>query len=127
MVIERAKQRLAQHQSGLLSSRLASEWDRQTDLSVGFSHRTNETCPACGHDGTLEGDDVQNSEIKYEQVGAEDFDAWAELSIGADYFSCSRCRLVLDGYELLEAAGVSLTFEATGDASEYMEAEYGND
>lgn len=127
MLIERAKQRLDQYQSGVLPSRISNEFARPTDLSVGLSHKTDEPCPACGAYGLLEGEDVQSSEIKYEQVGEEDFDAWADITVGADYFSCPRCRLILDSYELLEAAGVSVTFEATGDASDYMEPEYGND
>jgi hypothetical protein len=127
MLTERAKQRLAQYQSGVLPSRVAKEWDYPANLSAGLTYHADEPCPACGHDGLLEGEDVQSSEIRYEQIDAEDYEVSAELTVGADYFSCPRCRLVLDSYELLEAAGVSVTFEATGDVSDFMEPEYGND
>lgn len=127
MLIARAQQRLAQYRSGGLPSRLADEWSHPRDLSAGLSHRTEQACPACGDMGILEGEDVQNSEPHYEQVSDEDFDAWVDLTIGADYFSCATCRLIIDGYEVLESADLPLTFGDTGDIGDYMAAEYGND
>jgi hypothetical protein len=127
MLIARAQQRLAQYRSGGLPARVADEWDRQTDLTAGLSHRTDQVCPACDDTGVLEGEDVVSSEPHYEQVGEEDFDAWVELTIGADYFSCSTCKLAIDGYELLNAADLPVSFVNIGSISDYMEPEYGND
>lgn len=128
MLIARARQRLAQHESGSLNVRAASELNRFSDLTAGLKHHAEASCPACGALGTVEGEDVVESEIKYEQMSEEDFNTWAELTVGADYFSCPRCKLVLDSYEVLEAAEVDTTFETTDDdASDYHEAEYGND
>lgn len=127
MLIERAKQRLAQYNSGSLPARIADEWRRPTELYAGLGHRSVEACPACGVEGVLEGEDVQSSVLRHEQVGDDDFDAWADLTVGADYFSCPGCKLILDGFELIEAAGLPSTFETTGDISDYMEPEYGND
>jgi hypothetical protein len=49
------------------------------------------------------------------------------VTASADYFSCPNCRLVLDGYELLHAAGLPDTIEADGDWIDYQEPDYGND
>lgn len=127
MLLERAKQRLAVRESGTLSSRLSREWDTAKDLRAGLAHSAEEICPACGNLASIEGDDVINSEVKHEQVAEDDFISWAELEVGADYFSCQNCRLVLDSYELLDAAGVATQFEAEGDAADYFEPDYGND
>jgi hypothetical protein len=127
MLIARARQRLAQYRSGGLSARVADEWNRQSDLTAGLSHSTDEVCPACGDTGVLEGEKVLSSQPHYEQVSEGDFDAWVDLTIGSDYFSCSTCKIVIDGYELLEATGLPVSFGDTGDISDYMEPEYGND
>lgn len=127
MLISRAQQRLAQYRSGSLPTRVADEWDRQTNLTAGLSHSTEEVCPVCGDTGVLEGEEVLSSETQYEQVREEDFDVWVDLTIGADYFSCSTCKLIINGYELLKAANLPVSFEDTGDISDYMEPEYGND
>jgi hypothetical protein len=55
------------------------------------------------------------------------YDVWVDLTIIADYFSCETCRLVLDGTELVEAAGLPTTISAEGDYRDYMEEDYGND
>jgi hypothetical protein len=127
MLIARARQRLAQYRSGGLSARVADEWNRQSDLTAGLSHSTDEVCPACGDTRVLEGEKVLSSQPHYEQVSEGDFDAWVDLTIGSDYFSCSTCKIVIDGYELLEATGLPVSFGDTGDISDYMEPEYGND
>jgi hypothetical protein len=127
MLIERARQRLSLSQAGTLPAHLAAEWSRPANLNAGLSHSTAELCPACGDMGLLEGDHVIDAEPHYEQVSVDDFDAWMDLRVAADYFSCENCRLVLDGYELLEQAELSVEFEATGDYAEYIGDDYGND
>ncbi|MFE7421120.1 hypothetical protein [Rhodococcus sp. NPDC057529] len=127
MLISRAKQRLAQYQSGNLSSKVAAEWTKPVHLTAGLSHSGEGTCPACGDTGTLEGEDVLTTETKYEQLSEEDYDVWVDLTISADYFSCPTCRLILDSWELISAAGLEDEFSGTGDYGDYMEPEYGND
>ncbi|WP_198961992.1 hypothetical protein [Pseudonocardia sp. MH-G8] len=127
MLMERAKQRLAQYETGTLPARLAAEWSSPTTLQAYLAHHATAGCPACGSIGILEGDVVESSRLRHEQIAEDDFDTWAEISVSAEYFSCEHCKLVLDSYELLEAAGMEVTFESTGDAADFIEAEYGND
>ena len=57
-----------------------------------------------------------------------DFDPIVTLTVDAIYFSCSTCRLVLRGFELIEQAGLSTTFSVEGDEEDvYNEPEYGNE
>lgn len=127
MLVERAGQRLAQHESGSLSARLAADWARPLDLTAGLSHRTGQTCPACNADGVLEGDTVVDQNVVSEQIAEDDYELWVDLLIASEYFSCPRCRLVLDGYELLVQADLPDVFRDVGDYGDYAEAEYGND
>lgn len=128
-LIARARQRLSMHRSGTLPARLAQEWSSPPPRVL-FLHSTAETCPACGGPGKLLGDDVVNAEIYQEQVAEDEFDVRVDLTVSADRFECVDCRLVLDEYELLEAANVSMEFKDVGDADGYfseMADEYGND
>jgi hypothetical protein len=127
MLIARAQQRLALIRAGTHSARLADEWSRQGELLAGLSHSTDVTCPACGTDGTLEGEQVLDAEPHYDQITEDDYDIWMDLRVAADYFSCKTCRLVLDGFELLEQAQLPTAFEDTGDYADYAAEEYGND
>lgn len=125
-LIERAKQRLTLHEAGRMNARMEAEWNAFNAVA-GLSHSGEARCPACDEVGRLEGEDVTSSEIRGERVGPDDFDIWAELTVGADYFACDNCHLVLDRYELVEAAGVPTEFGAIGDPADYYEPEYGND
>ena len=49
------------------------------------------------------------------------------VTVPSDYFSCSNCHLVLDGYELIEQAGLPVDFEAIDENPEWPEPDYGND
>jgi hypothetical protein len=128
MLVARAKQRLALHESGRLPARLAEEWSRPALLRAGLMHSTDAECPACAAQGVLEGDEVINTEPHYEAIDDHDYDAWLDLTVAADRFSCTNCRLVLDGYELLEQAGLPVEFDDTGDIGDYFDGDdYGND
>lgn len=128
MLVERARQRLAQHRAGTLPARLAADWERLPGLSAGLAHRTTHACPACGEVGDLEGEDVIDRDIQTERVSEDDYDVWVDLTVAADHFSCDECRLVLDDYELLQQAGLPLEFAAVGEYGEYgQEDDYGND
>ena len=128
-LIERAKQRLSQFREGTLPAKVASEWSHTLDLSAGLMYRFDETCPACGGDGVLEGDDISNTDVEWSQVSEDDFEANVTLTIAADYFSCQTCRLVLDGYEFIGQAGLPTSFSTQGDETDVYgdEADYGND
>ncbi|RPK41691.1 hypothetical protein EES37_19275 [Streptomyces sp. ADI91-18] len=137
-LLERAKQRRQQWLDGTLPSKVAAEWKNGQYLSATLAHSEAATCPACGSAGLLEGDEVVNEEIHYPQAntyGDEEADSdylddiSVELTIGADYFSCAGCQLVLNGYELIKQVGLDTEFDVEGDADRYIgqEAEYGND
>ena len=129
MLIERARQRLGLYQSGQMRATEAQQWAqyRAGDLSAGLSYSGSSECPACGADGKLEGEDVEAAKHEVEQVSEDDYDSWMELTVGGEYFSCDRCRLVLDSFELVDSAGLPATFEVTTDVGDYWEPEYGND
>lgn len=124
---ERARQRLAMRESGQMTTREAARWAWTTNLHLNLAHHTDAQCPACSATGRLEGDDVLEYDIQYEQVSEEDYDSWADLTVGSDYFSCPNCHLVLDSLDLISEAGLEESFPDTGDSSDYLEQEYGND
>lgn len=129
MLIERARQRLGLYQSGQMRATEAQQWAqrRAGDLSAELSYSGSTECPACGADGKLEGEDVEAATHQVEQVDENYYDSWMELTVSAEYFSCDRCRLVLDSFELVDSAGLPATFEATTEVGDYWEPEYGND
>ena len=126
MLLERSRQRFEQYLAGTLPARLAEEWARAPDPSAGLTYSVAHDCPACGELGTLEGENVSDAELNHETVG-DDIDAWMDLTIDAEFFSCENCRLVLDGYEYLVQAGLPTEFEGIGDVGDYFEPDYGND
>lgn len=129
MLIERAKQRLAQWKAGTLPAKIAAEWSPGTSLTAGLKYSETARCPACGGQGVIEGEDSVDVQMRYEQIGEEDFEATLDVTAGADYFSCGNCGLVLDNYQLVEQAGFDTTFDTQGDESDiaYYEGDYGND
>lgn len=138
-LIERAKQRRQQRLEGTLPERVAAEWKTGPHLAAQLGHSQVEVCPACGANGLLEGEEVMNSEVHYPTSGGygseEELDysyldgVSVTLTIGAEYFSCPGCQLVLANYELLRQAGVETEFDVDGDPDDYFaqEPEYGND
>lgn len=127
-LIERAKQRLSLHEQGLMTARQAAEWAATVDPTAALEHYTDASCPACGSVGLLEGREVLSHEVEYEQFGEEDYDVRVNLTVGSDYFSCHRCHLILDGYELLDAAGLDDRFMGVGSMADYPDQDdYGND
>jgi hypothetical protein len=77
----------------------------------------------------LEGEEVQDAELYVERLSEEDSEApWMNLTVGSEHFSCTTCHLVLDGYELLQEAGLPSDFADIGDIGDYIDSgEYGND
>jgi hypothetical protein len=128
MLVERARQRLARFEAGEMRAAELRDWERHQDLSASLPHSARSVCPACGsEDGLLEGDEILETATEAEQVSETDYDVWLRLEIGADYFSCERCRCVLDSYEFLEVSGIPTSLEAVGDPADFWEPEYGND
>ncbi|WP_329005712.1 hypothetical protein OHA18_20225 [Kribbella sp. NBC_00709] len=127
-LIERAKQRLAQFRSKSLPAKVAAEFTPGRDRSAGLRHDIAEVCPACGEQGLLEGDDVSNAEVEYEQISEYDFEPTVTVTVEAEYFSCRTCQLVLDGWELIAQAGLPEQFVTIGSEEDLpLEEEYGND
>jgi len=128
-LISRARQRLAQYRAGTLPARIQMEWQSNPDLTISLAYSTAAACPACGETGTLEGDDGSDMsyEYDYDEETGDVVGAWARVNVPAEYFSCSTCHLVLDGYELIEQASLPDTFETIDDNPEWPEPDYGND
>jgi hypothetical protein len=128
-LIERASQRLDQYRAGTLPDKVAAEWRRVRDLGAGLAHRADATCPACGSVGILEGDEVSDTDVEWDQIDEEEWEPTVTLKIYADYFSCPTCHLVLDRPEFIAQAELSREFETVGDASDLHPdgGEYGND
>lgn len=127
MLIERAKQRISLRDSGRMPANVAAELSAMRDLTAGLSHHTDVTCPACGATGRLEGEDVLDSELHTEGYSPDDYEQWMDLTVGSDHFSCPNCKLVLNNYELIDAAGLDTDFMAIGDVADFYEGDYGND
>jgi len=129
MLIERAKQRLAQWAAGTLPAKVAAEWSPGRSLTAGLAYSEPATCPACGDSGMIEGKDYVDVQVGHEQIDEEDFEVTLDVTANADYFSCGECGLVLDNYQLVEEAGFDTSFETQGDVSEipYYDGDYGND
>lgn len=129
MLIERAKQRLAQWEAGTLPAKVATEWSPGTSVTAGLRYSEAETCPACGGQGVIEGEDAIDVSVRYERVGEDDYDALVDVTVGAAHFGCEHCGLILDNYQLVEQAGFQATFDTMGDESEIAdyEGDYGND
>ncbi|MFF8426062.1 hypothetical protein ACF07Y_13015 [Streptomyces sp. NPDC016566] len=128
-LIERARQRLTQYREGTLPAKIAAEWKVDHDLSSSLEYRTTEACPACGSLGVLEGGLISDTDADWSYTDdGEPYAVSVTLTIDADYFSCSTCRLVLDQYTYIEQAGLPVTFTTEGEESDiYEEAGYGND
>jgi hypothetical protein len=129
MLIQRARQRLAQFNAGTLPARVAADWTPGTDLRAGLRYSEPGVCPACGGWGTIEGEDSLSVEVRYEQVAEDDYDVMVDVLASSEYFSCPACSLVLDNYQLVAEAGFESSFETVGDSDDIPddEGEYGND
>lgn len=128
-LIIQARNAVARYRNGQMNGREIQQWERVRDYSAGLTHSAVVTCPACNSaNGNLEGDDEIDREVHWEQYSESDYDVTVALTIGASYFSCDTCHLVLDGYELIVAAGLDDTIDAEGDFNDAWEGyDYGND
>ena len=89
-------------------------------------------CPACGSNGTLEGDDGSEcpSITTYDLEDGSPGRGRARLEVPVARFCCETCHLVLEDYELISKPACPTTFEFIDDNPEWPEEEepeYGND
>lgn len=125
-LMERARQRLEQRGNPSTPASLRDELSQPFEASGMLSHSKPATCPVCGEDGVLEGEDTGDTEIiwpDFEEVWASPTEV---VTVHADYFGCGNCRLVFDRLEFLEKAGLESTFtkEREYEPGDY---DYGND
>ncbi|OJX70204.1 MAG: hypothetical protein BGO95_04195 [Micrococcales bacterium 73-13] len=127
-LIERARSRLALHESGSMSVTLERAWAGFSPYY--FQHTTSAECPACGSSGTLSGDTVLETKAEFVTLhGEEDQfeDVIVFVTVATDGFACPRCHLELNDLDLIEAVGLDTDFEVEGDPSSYYEPEYDNE
>ena len=125
-LVQRAKQRLDQLKSGVVQERVARSMKHVTHDLVSSTYREPFPCPACRADGQVGGVEVASFEIKYEGTSEEDFESWVEVQVYPHVFTCRRCKLHVDDFDVLDHLGVGL-FASIGDAEDFYEGEYGND
>ncbi|MFC6152341.1 hypothetical protein [Nocardioides yefusunii] len=129
MLVESARLRLAQHKAGNLPAKVAKEFTPNAyPLAVGWSHNVLHTCPACGAEGLLEGEEVIETDTHVERNSEEDYTSWVTLTVYSYAFTCSNCGLCFETPELVQAADLPETFEVDSEEwSQWQEPEYGND
>ncbi|QCU78672.1 hypothetical protein E7744_11330 [Citricoccus sp. SGAir0253] len=129
-LLSRAKARYEDRRSGRISTARSKQWKSAHEISAGLRYSTDEICPACAEWGLLEAEEVENMRIEHWGDPMEGFGYRGVADAMADYFACEHCQLVLNDYELLEAAGIDPTFEVEGEEFvEHLmtESEYGNE
>lgn len=131
-LVQRARQRHGQKSGGHLSVRVGAEMDLHSDPKAHLAYGVPTVCPACGSStGWLEGDNVVEAEVVRPDESNGLGEAVRHLTIAADYFSCSACRLVLRDYEFIEHAGLDSGFDLEDPSFDpydiYDEPDYGND
>lgn len=88
-----------------------------------LSLRAPVTCPACGNQGTLAGEDVESSEI---EADPEEGSAWEVVQVYPEIFECSNCGLTLEGQPYLAAAQLDKLISVERDYEPVWD-DYGND
>lgn len=127
-LLERARARIAQRRDGTATVAEDRAWAKFAPLPSYFV--TDATCPACGAEGSLRGNDALDKEYRDYYGDPDDVPEYdVVITTRAEEFICMECHLQIDDYKLLEAAGFADTFESTHDASEYPpdEPEYFNE
>lgn len=134
-LISSAQSRFEQKRTGSLPANRLNLWKSPEQLRLGLKYSETTTCPACGEDGVVEGEEVDNIRLEgagWVRVSEDDFvfEGRGFGDVAAEYFSCSNCQLVLENYELMDAAGMYTAFEVEDDdfvTDEEEEPAYGND
>jgi hypothetical protein len=134
-LISSARSRFEQKRDGSLPSNRLNLWKSPEQLRLGLKYADSATCPACGEEGVVEGEEVDNIRVegaRWVQVSEDDyvFEGQGFGDVTAEYFSCANCQLVLENYELMEAADMDTAFEVEDDdfvTDQEEEPPYGND
>jgi hypothetical protein len=126
MLLERARQRASMLAAGSVSERVTKEMSAETTLLLTYGQLAD--CPACGDFGRIEGQEIIDSDVEYEQVSEDDFEVTVTHSVWAERFVCRKCGLFVDGQEFLRALNFPETIQAEGDLDDIDHSpEYGND
>jgi hypothetical protein len=130
-LVENARLQLRLHESGSMSGRMKVEWERFISPVADWTYRAYTSCPACGGDAALGGDEVLERDVShpyYEQY--DDVEPQVTLTVATGELACERCHLVLTNLDLLELARVDTTFETEGtfdDVADLFDSEYNNE
>lgn len=124
--IEAARLALSTYENGMMLASEAARWEATRDQRAMLQYQAEVICPACGSYGTAESD-TEDAEDRYWSGDPEEAPTLT-VWFTPDYFSCPKCHLVLDEYELLEEAGLAeqRQIDAEDDWTDW-EPEYGND
>lgn len=123
----RAARRLVQLAARRLPAKELERLTRITDHSIQLAYSVPYSCPVCASEGKVEGDVVSGVEVQTEQTDYEAWESYGTATVEAECFSCNNCALVLDSFELLQAADMPESFEVDVDPADFYEADYGND
>ncbi|MFC4431053.1 hypothetical protein [Citricoccus alkalitolerans] len=133
-LLNRARVRHQQERSGEISTRTLKSWKTFDQKRWDLQYSGPTTCPACGGQAMLEGEQVENIRIEDgfwlpldEQTS--EFHGTALGDVIADHLFCPACQFELDSYELIEATELDPWFEVEDSEFAYKleEQEYGND
>lgn len=135
--LDNNRQHVSQHTAGRITAaeerwRLALESPEGAEMLTEYLKRLPAylssfygpaTCPACGEQGSLLGDEVETSEV---EVDPDDGRAWEVLQVYPELFECENCGLVLEGQPYLEAAELDELILVERDYEPVWD-DYGND
>lgn len=129
-LIQKAVTRLNQSRTGTLSARLSADWSRFRLPSL--SYWTPATCPACGEQGRVEGEEKLEVQYDYPRGGYVEEEGYispdVRVLVATDLFACPTCHLVVNDWEVLSASELPTEFETEGDESDIeVEEEYMNE
>lgn len=127
-LLENARLRLKLHESGNMSGRMRSEWERATNPMFGWTHRVSAECPACGGDAMIGGDYVLERRAEHD---SHDWDILTvTLTVATSEFYCDTCHLSILDPDALELTELPASFETEGDledVADRYEEEYNNE
>lgn len=127
-LIENAQLRLRLRASNSMAGRMQIEWERFENTARGWTHRATQFCPACDELADVGGEEVLDRELV--RASYDDPDAHVMLIVATEELSCDYCHLALSDADLLERAGVEISFETEGsleDVADLFEEEYNNE
>jgi hypothetical protein len=99
------------------------------EIVAKYDDSTRYTCPACGANGWLFGDEVGShmQPIEFDEDDPESALQFEDVTFETEAFVCTSCSLNLDGRLELDAAGMPQEYEVEREVEPDFEAEYGNE